>query len=149
MRSYFAYGSNMIVAAMRERCPGARFLGVARLPNHRFRIVRSGYASLVWEQGAVAYGVLWSVAPRDERALDTYEEIAAGLYRRVFFKVERIDDEVWETALVYLATDASPGRPRGGYLAPILDAAMAHGLPSEALADIAAAGRASAAAADR
>lgn len=130
----------MIVAAMRERCPGARFLGIGRLPNHRFRIVRSGYASLAWEQGAAAYGVLWSVAPRDERALDEYEEISAGLYRRVFFSVERVDEGDWMTALVYLATDASPGRARRGYLAPILDAAQAHGLPVAALADIAAAG---------
>jgi len=140
MRQYFAYGSNMIVAAMRERCPGAQFIGVARLPNYRFRIVRSGYASLVWEQGAAAYGVLWSITPRDERALDGYEEVAAGLYRRVFFKVERIDDGEWATALVYLASDQSPGRPGRGYLAAILDAAHAHGLPAPALADIAAAG---------
>jgi hypothetical protein len=140
MRSYFAYGSNMIVAAMRERCPGARFLDVARLSNHRFRIVRSGYASLVWEQGAEAYGILWAVGPRDERALDDYEEIAAGLYRRSFLRVERIDDGKWETALVYLAVDKNPGRPRRGYIVPILDAAHAHGLPAEALADIAAAG---------
>ncbi len=137
MRAYFAYGSNMIVAGMRQRCPGARMLGTARLRDYRFRIVRSGYASIVPERGATVYGVLWSVTARDEQALDIYEEIAAGLYRRAFFPVETDGGGRHRVALVYLAHDAAPGRPRPGYLPPILAAAAAHGFPTAALADLA------------
>jgi hypothetical protein len=139
VRSYFAYGSNMIVDTMRQRCPMARFEGMARLRDYRFRIVRSGYASLLWEQGAVAYGVLWSISARDQRSLDGYEEIAAGLYHRVHLSVERVSGERPErvTALVYLAADPGLGQPRRGYLEPILAAARAHRLPDVTLADIA------------
>jgi hypothetical protein len=140
MRSYFAYGSNMIVATMRQRCPTARFEGVAWLRDYRFRIVRSGYASLLWEQGAVVYGVLWSISPRDERSLDAYEEIAAGLYHRTYITVETLADdgrrERRVTALAYITADRGLGRPRPGYLAPILAAARAHRLPEATLADI-------------
>jgi gamma-glutamylcyclotransferase len=141
MRPYFAYGSNMIVADMRRRCPTARFQGVARLRDHGFRIVRSGYASLAREPGAVAYGILWSISAADEQRLDTYEEVAAGLYRRAYLAVETIEkdggvgDPV--TVLVYLARDAGLGRPRRFYLEPILAAMQAQEFPGEALADIA------------
>ena len=36
---YFAYGSNMDPVGMRGRCPGARAVGVARLPAHRLIFV--------------------------------------------------------------------------------------------------------------
>ncbi|RYE82539.1 MAG: gamma-glutamylcyclotransferase, partial [Hyphomicrobiales bacterium] len=36
MPLYFAYGANMDIAAMRERCPRSTPLGLARLPRHRF-----------------------------------------------------------------------------------------------------------------
>jgi gamma-glutamylcyclotransferase len=141
MRPYLAYGSNMIVADMRRRCPTARVQGVARLRDHRFRIVRSGYASLARESGAIAYGILWSISAADEQRLDTYEEVAAGLYRRAHLAVDTIgkDGKVGNpvTALVYLARDAGLGRPRRFYLEPILAAMQAHGLPGEALANIA------------
>jgi hypothetical protein len=31
----FAYGSNMDLAQMRERCPSTRFAFIAKLPDHR------------------------------------------------------------------------------------------------------------------
>jgi AIG2-like family len=140
MRAYFAYGSNMIVDAMSKRCPEARLGGIAFLRHYRFRIVRSGYASIIPEQGAQVYGILWSVSARDERRLDAYEEVTSGLYRRAHLAVERLasDSDASEriAALVYLANDSATGRPRRGYLAPIMAAARAHRLPEAALADI-------------
>lgn len=35
MMLYFAYGSNMDEKHMKERCPYAQFVAVARLPEHR------------------------------------------------------------------------------------------------------------------
>lgn len=122
---------------MRERCPTARFHGIARLRDHGFRIVRSGYASLAWERGATVYGVLWSVAPRDERYLDAYEDIAAGLYRRACRTVEASSDAARIVALTYLARDGALGRPRRFYVETIVQAAQSHGLPPAAVADIA------------
>ena len=136
MRAYFAYGSNMIVERMRRHCPTARFGGIARLKDHRFRVVRSGYASLAREAGATAYGILWEISAPDEQRLDAYEEVASGLYRRAFLPVETLAAAERRVALVYLACDQCLGRPRTGYLEPILSAAEAHGLPEEALAEI-------------
>ena len=39
MPLYFAYGSNMDVAAMAQRCPRSKLLGVARLPRHKVFII--------------------------------------------------------------------------------------------------------------
>ncbi|MEN9708785.1 MAG: hypothetical protein RIQ68_1193, partial [Pseudomonadota bacterium] len=46
MPLYFAYGSNMDVKAMAERCPRSTALGPARLARHRFFIMDSGWASV-------------------------------------------------------------------------------------------------------
>lgn len=37
---YFAYGSNMNWQQMTQRCPSARFVSVARLPEHKLAITR-------------------------------------------------------------------------------------------------------------
>ena len=47
MPLYFAYGSNMDIAAMARRCPASRPLGIARLARHRFAILQAGYATVV------------------------------------------------------------------------------------------------------
>jgi len=141
MRPYFAYGSNIVSNTLKRRCPTARFVGVARLHHYRFGIVRSGYASVVPECHAVLYGVLWLVTAADERRLDAYEEIATGLYRRACLSVEPVpnhrDGRRRISALVYLAKGAGLGRPRPGYLEPILAAAHSHGFPPSACAEIA------------
>ena len=69
-RCYFAYGSNMDVEQMRVRCPGSQILGTARLDGYRFRINRRGVATVVAEEGAVAWGVVWDLTREDERTLD-------------------------------------------------------------------------------
>jgi hypothetical protein len=37
---YFAYGSNMNWQQMQDRCPSARFFGVALLPDHKLAFTR-------------------------------------------------------------------------------------------------------------
>jgi gamma-glutamylcyclotransferase (GGCT)/AIG2-like uncharacterized protein YtfP len=110
---YFAYGSNMDRATMAVHCPGAKALGPARLPNHRFFIARAGYASIAPRPGAETWGVLWEVSERDLPALDAYENVAGGLYRRATVAVRH--DEKSLRAVVYIARDGRPGRPRPSY----------------------------------
>ncbi|MDE2167706.1 MAG: gamma-glutamylcyclotransferase [Alphaproteobacteria bacterium] len=140
MRYYFAYASNIDLAAMRARCPGARVVGVAVLANHRFRIVRSGYASVLRATGSRVFGLLWWIRRRDEAALDAYEETGRGLYRRRFLKVVTLDGRPYP-ALVYVARGNSPGKPRHGYLEPIIAAARQAHLPAETIAVIIATAR--------
>jgi len=124
---YFAYGSNMDRAMMGRRCPGARLLGRARLYGHRFIIMRGGYGNIVPARGGVVHGVLWRLTPRDLAALHAYEQIAAGLYRAVTMAV--LADRRRVCALVYVADNRVPGKPKSGYMVLVTAAARDAGLP--------------------
>jgi gamma-glutamylcyclotransferase (GGCT)/AIG2-like uncharacterized protein YtfP len=140
MPLHFAYGSNMDPAGMARRCPGAKALGPARLEGHRFIIARAGYASVQRKSGAVVHGVLWRVADSDVAALDAYEDVAGGLYRRMFLPVRLGNDTM--RALVYLARDQRPGRPLPRYQEElVLPPARAWGFPTQYLEELARAGR--------
>jgi gamma-glutamylcyclotransferase (GGCT)/AIG2-like uncharacterized protein YtfP len=134
MTLYFAYGSNMSRALMRSRCPTAYVVGEALLPNWRFLVTRDGYASLARRAGARVHGVLWRLAPRDLAALNAYERVDAGLYRRHMLAL-RVDGRQ-RAALVYLGRSAAPGRPRPGYLATLVDAAQEWRFPPDYVDEI-------------
>lgn len=126
---YFAFASNMVAAQMAERCPGAESHGVAVLEDHRFRIGRRGYATVVAEPGARVHGILWGLRPEHEAALDVYEGVRHGLYQRVWLPV-RAADGTTPQAIVYVAGDASRGRAVAGYMEKVVTAAEAHHLPA-------------------
>jgi gamma-glutamylcyclotransferase (GGCT)/AIG2-like uncharacterized protein YtfP len=124
---HFAYGSNMSVPMMRQRCPAARHEGGATLRGYRVMIMREGYASIVRAPGACVHGVLWRLTARDRAALDVYEDVAGGLYRAMTMRV--VTDRGSIPALVYVGAAPSRGIPHPGYLEPILAAARDAGLP--------------------
>ena len=142
MPLYFAYGSNMVREQMRRRCPGARALGPAVLRDHRFAIISGGHGTVQPQTGATVHGVLWQLGRDDLAALDLYEEVVAGLYRRTHRSVERDSRPV--RALVYVATTRKPGRARPGYLAAIIDAARGFAFPADYVAALEAIARTSA-----
>jgi gamma-glutamylcyclotransferase (GGCT)/AIG2-like uncharacterized protein YtfP len=136
MPLYFAYGSNMDHAAMAGRCPNAEALGAARLDHHRFFIARAGYASVEPRPGAAVHGVLWRVSARDLAALDAYENVAGGLYRRATLSIRRGNERL--RAVVYLARDQRPGRALPGYQeSSVLRPARDWGFPSAYLDELA------------
>jgi gamma-glutamylcyclotransferase (GGCT)/AIG2-like uncharacterized protein YtfP len=124
---HFAYGSNMDRSALRRRCPTAEALGVARLEGWRFLITVDGFAGVARTPGSTVHGVLWDVRPRDLAALNAYEGLAAGLYRRVTLPV--MQDGQRRAALVYLPRRSVGGRPKAGCLDGIVAAAQAWRLP--------------------
>lgn len=126
---YFAYGSNMSLAPMRERCPDAQNLGPALLPQHRFVIMANGYASVMPNASTQVHGVLWRISPRDLAALDDYEDVAGGLYRKEILPVTHGRRSV--TALVYLGAETREGHPRKEYMELVIEAARENGLPDD------------------
>ncbi len=122
---YFAYGANMDVTGMAERCPGAALVGVSRLPGYRFVIARAGYASLEPDPAADVHGVLWLLTPQDIAALDVFEGVEEGLYRKAVFSIDG------GPVLVYVPSDRVRGKPLPGYLAGVVAAAREHGLPDD------------------
>jgi gamma-glutamylcyclotransferase (GGCT)/AIG2-like uncharacterized protein YtfP len=135
MTLYFAYGSNMSRAWMRKLCPQAEPLGPARLADHRFMVMRGGYASVVPHSGELVHGVLWRIVLGDLDALDRYEDVAGGLYRRCMLPVQHRDEQ--RSAVIYLGQSHAPGRARPEYCELVLRAARDWELPAPYFAKLA------------
>jgi len=117
MRPYFAYGSNMWDAQMARRCPQSRKLGVAVLPGYRWIITTRGYANVVVSAADLVEGVLFEISPSDEEALDRFEGVHTGMYRKVDLPVRRGGKEV--VALVYIDSITAEGPPKEEYIGRI------------------------------
>ena len=135
MTRYFAYGANMDPIHMAERCPTARCQGVAVLPGHGFRIAATGYGNAITVPRESVYGVLWELEPADEAALDAFEGIADGLYRKAGAMVRTSDGSNLQ-AMLYLPADPAPGRPVPGYLERIIEVADTLNFPPAYLAEL-------------
>ena len=73
---YLAYGSNLNIAQMARRCPNAKPVGTAAIPDYRLLFKGSGtgaYLTIEPETGGKVPVGVWSVTTEDELALDYYE----------------------------------------------------------------------------
>lgn len=129
-RFYFAYGSNMNKAQMAARCPGSTRVGKAALPGYRWIIAADGYANAVPSMADTVQGVLFTITPADEVALDLYEEVDAGCYMKHDLQVQYAGTAV--EALVYLNPRTAEGTAEPGYLAPLRTAMFVDGGLGEA-----------------
>jgi hypothetical protein len=132
MPLFFAYGANMEVAAMAVRCPRSKPLGVARLMRHRLTLMREGCLNVTRDAHSAVHGVLWDVALADVAALDRYEGVREGLYRKALQGVAT--DSGAKRALVYFGANDGPGVARKDYLQAVIAAAHHWRLPPSALA---------------
>lgn len=128
MPLYFAYGSNMDRAAMAQRCPASKPVGLARLMRHRFIVFEGGYASVAHDPHGVVWGMLWDLALSDVPALDRYESLSTGLYTKISQPV--LTEQGPRRALVYVGRNSVPGIPKPGYMEGVIEAAVEAGLPS-------------------
>ena len=126
---HFAYGSNMSRTLMHRRCPTAVAIGTARLDRWRFIVTRDGYASIVPAPGEIVQGVLWRLAPRDLAAVNAYESLDSGLYRRRELPVLCGGQRV--RALVYVGRERRAGRPKPGYQDLVVQAARDWQMPDD------------------
>ena len=131
---YFAYGANMERAAMRRRCGAAVPLGPALLRGWRYAIAQ-GYGSVAPASGMHVFGVLWRLTPRDLAALNAFESLDSGLYRRAMLTVEIGGQRV--RALVYVARQCGRRRPMPGYQERLIAAARDWELPPRSIAELA------------
>jgi gamma-glutamylcyclotransferase (GGCT)/AIG2-like uncharacterized protein YtfP len=103
---YFAYGMNTNLAQMRMRCPNARCLGAAYLPNHEFRFAR--HADVLPIPGFVTHGVLWEITDDCLLSLDALEGYPNYYQRKtvtVIHQLQQVD------AMVYYMTGNTPDEP--------------------------------------
>ncbi|TRW82071.1 replication protein [Mycolicibacterium sp. 018/SC-01/001] len=123
---YFAYGSNLSVQQMAQRCPDATDPQPATLADHDWLINERGVATVEPHPGGVVHGVLWRVSDHDLATLDSAEGVPVR-YRRDALTVHTEGGQ--RTAWVYIDHRVEPGPPRPGYLERILEGAHHHGLP--------------------
>ena len=125
---------------MGSRCPGARALGIAMLSGWRFVINPDGFGSLAPRAGDRVLGVVWRLTARDLAAVNAYESVASGLYRRRQLPVRWMPCDAnaiagakprqsTTTALVYIASRQGEGIPRPGYITMVVEAARDWQLP--------------------
>lgn len=127
MQSYFAYGSNLSVAQMAQRCPDAVAPRPATLADHDWLINERGVATVEPFLGSEVHGIVWQVSDADLASLDRAEGVPER-YRRDRLTVSTNDGPV--EAWVYIDHRIEPGLARTGYLERIIDAAGHHQLPS-------------------
>lgn len=83
-RYYIAYGSNLNIRQMRMRCPSARIIGTAEIPDYELRFKGSqtgSYLTIEPKAGAKVPVAVWSVTAEDEAALDRYEGFPTFYYK--------------------------------------------------------------------
>jgi hypothetical protein len=75
-RIYIAYGSNLNLMQMAQRCPTAVCAGKAVLNHYElvFRAGRNGgVATIQPKEGSCVPALLWQLKPKDEASLDIFE----------------------------------------------------------------------------
>jgi len=79
---YFAYGSNLWLNQMRDRCPGHERIGYGILRGYRWIISQRGYATIVASPHDEVHGMVYKLTESDECRLDGYEGVPEGGYRK-------------------------------------------------------------------
>jgi len=138
---YFAYGSNMDWGQIQERCPSARFFGVAALRNHQLAFTRlstkrqCGVADAAPDEGKVVWGVVFEIDDDDLGKLDLAEGYRPGRARNSYRREERDvfindDDSQQVTVVTYFADpQEKPPLPSSEYKNLILSGARRCQLP--------------------
>jgi hypothetical protein len=137
-RQYFAYGSNMNLAQMKQKCLRPKILGIARLPGYKVEFY--GY-SAIWDGAqetvipdleSEVWGVLYELSFSDSEQLDVYEDArfdGAGTYFN--YPVEVVDSyQTMIDALIYKKNILLEAQlPSTEYLNFIVQGATEQGLP--------------------
>ena len=108
---YLAYGSNLNLAQMANRCPTARVIGSSEMKGWRllFKGSRTGAVATVEpDRGSFVPVLVWEITPADEAALDRYEGWPF-LYRKEMVKVKINGKSV--KAMVYIMNEGRPTTP--------------------------------------
>jgi len=119
---YIAYGSNLNLTQMADRCPTARVIGSGEMKDWRllFRGSRAGAVATVEpEKGSSVPVLVWEITSADEAALDRYEGWPF-LYRKETVRV-KINGRTIK-AMVYIMNEGRPlGQPGCYYYSVILE----------------------------
>lgn len=135
---YFAYGSNMSTARLRERMPSCKPIGIATLPGHALRfhkrsVDKSGKCNaLATGDADTVMGVLFSFDPVERAELDKAEGAGRGYEHATVTVIDGTGRR--RKVLTYLATSDyidDSLKPYGWYKDFVLAGGREHGLSPE------------------
>lgn len=138
---YFAYGSNMNLAQMRERCPHSEKISIGFMNDAEvcfpsfYEPWNSGMAGYKSSPGNKMWGVIFDLDERDLEVMRDYEDFVLGRephlnnYNEVM--VEIISDDEVITCLTYESIVTGNYRPSLKYLQGIIHGATENNLPEE------------------
>lgn len=143
METYFAYGSNLSMKQMKERCPSVRFLSKAVLPRYQLVFaLRSkrwggGVAGIVPEPAEQVEGIVYQICKEDLERLDEFEGTAKGQYSRGKVNVILPNGASME-AWTFFANpeEGGPFRPSKKYLETILEGVKEHRLSEQFMEEL-------------
>ena len=111
-RLYIAYGSNLNIEQMAQRCPTAKLIGTSEIKD--YELVFKGVATIEKKKGSIVPVCVWDLKKEDEEALDVYEG-----YPRLYIKENlriKLNGKT-ENAMVYIMTpNHRLGMPSDHYL---------------------------------
>jgi gamma-glutamylcyclotransferase (GGCT)/AIG2-like uncharacterized protein YtfP len=135
---YFAYGVHLDMAMMRQLCPGAEPVGLAKLPGHALIMTAGGTAGLVAKSGGEVWGRLWRLQATDVAALETRPGVPQ-LYTGQRVEVELANGQRQKRVLAYVNVSRKTGQATTGYIYTVVAAARQAGFPQawiDRLADL-------------
>ena len=146
----YAYGSNMDLNQMLERCPSAQFICVAVLKNHRLAFTRKstnrncGVSDVVPTPDSVVWGVVYEITEYDLAVLDIKEGYRPSRlaednsYNRRTETVFQNGDETKPLNIeIYFAVpQKNPPLPNQEYKNLIVNGARHWNLPAEYIAEL-------------
>ena len=134
VKVYAAYGSNINLGQMAQRCPAARVIGKGWLMDHQLAFQGipggRGVATVEQHKGRRVPILLWAIDPDCEEALDRYEGYPT-LYRKETLPVAGITwlpneitsmpaDVTEVPAMIYIMNQGNPAQPSDYYLDTIV-----------------------------
>ncbi len=128
---YFAYDATMGRDSLKSLCPGAEWLGVAKLEGHDLCIAMRGGLNVMPAVDSVVLGALWMLPASTLEALEDHHGVGAGLTRRITSRVVTPGGPRAE-AMMYVApaTSSEPGSTVRGKWDAVLAAGVEIGLPA-------------------
>lgn len=125
---YFAFGKDLPHERVKAWCPGADWLGVAKVEGHRLGFDANGEARLEPEMGEIVWGALWLLPSTSLPELDRAEGATDGRTERTTARIVSPAGPRAE-AMVYVGKADGAGRPGPDGLKELLAGAKESRLP--------------------
>lgn len=122
MKFYIAYGSNLNIQQMRQRCPGAELIDIGTIKDYTLEFRGRPYgahATITPCPGEAVPCGIWRISSANERALDKYEG-APTYYTREQITV-RGHDKSYRGLVYIMDPHYDYGMPSRSYFGTILE----------------------------